>query len=338
MKNSLLRLVLAIALGMGLAPVSASLAEGVVKRPPFPFMWENATIYFLLTDRFSNGNRANDLAYGRRNDAAPQRGFAGGDLAGITAKIKQGYFKDLGVDVIWLTPPVEQIHGATDEGTGMSYAFHGYWARDWTSVDANLGTEQDLRTMVDTAHAHGLRVLLDVVMNHIGPVTAIDPLWPSDWVRTSPLCTYKDTASTVDCVLVDNLPDIRTDSKATVALPPALVKKWQAEGRYEKEVKELDTFFAHTGWPRAPRYYLMKWHADWVRKFGIDGFRVDTAKHVEPGVWRELKQVASAALEDWRRLHPAKVRDKMPFFMTGEVYNYQISDGLQFRLRGGRAH
>jgi alpha-amylase len=95
----------------------------------------------------------------------------GGDFAGITARIKEGYFRELGVTALWITPPVEQIHAATDEGTGKSYGFHGYWARDFTAIDANLGTEEELRTLVDTAHANGLRVLLDVVMNHTGPVT-----------------------------------------------------------------------------------------------------------------------------------------------------------------------
>ncbi|MCU6434516.1 alpha-amylase [Undibacterium sp. Jales W-56] len=300
-----------------------------------PFVWQNATIYFLLTDRFYNGNPANDLAYGRRADAAPLRGFMGGDLAGITAKIKAGYFKDLGVDVIWLTPPVEQIHGSTDEGTGNSYGFHGYWARDWTRVDANLGTEDDMREFVDTAHAHGIRVLLDVVMNHMGPVTAVDPVWPDNWVRTGPPCTYKDIASTVDCTLVKNLPDLLTGSNENVALPPALIEKWKSEGRYEREMKELDEFFIRTAWPRAPRYYLMKWHADWVKKFGVDGFRADTVKHVEPAVWKELKQVASAAYEEWKSRNPKKKLGDEPFFMTAEAYGYGIADGLQYRMDGG---
>ena len=300
-----------------------------------PFLWENATVYFLLTDRFNNANKANDLAYGRRADAAPLRGFMGGDLAGVTAKIKQGYFSDLGVDVIWITPPVEQIHAGTDEGTGKSYGFHGYWARDFTRVDANLGTEADMRTLVDTAHAHGMRVLLDVVMNHTGPVTEIDPVWPESWVRTGPPCTYKDIATTVNCTLVKNLPDLRTDSNANVDLPAALVAKWKKEGRYEKEVNSLDAFFARTGWPRAPRYYLMKWHADWVRKFGFDGFRADTVKHVEPGVWKELKQEASAAYEDWKRLNPTKKLGDEKFFMTAEIYNYTISQGVETQMDGG---
>jgi alpha-amylase len=308
-------------------------AQGPV--PARPFSWDNATVYFLLTDRFNNGNPANDHAYGRRDDAAKLRGYMGGDLAGITARIREGYFRDLGVDAIWISPPVEQIHAATDEGTGKTYAFHGYWARDFTAVDANLGTEEDMRKLVDTAHANGLRVLLDVVMNHTGPVTAQDPVWPAGWVRTSPVCTYKDPKTTIDCTLVKNLPDVRTDSNASVALPPLLVAKWKKEGRYEREVKELDEFFKRTGYPRAPRYYLVKWHADWVRKYGFDGFRADTVKHTEPGVWKDLKKVASEAYEDWKRANPARRVGNTAFFMTSEVYGYSIAHGHEFDLGAG---
>lgn len=330
----------ALAVSLLLAFGSMPARAGLPTPPGKPFTWENATVYFLLTDRFNNGNPANDHAYGRKDDAAKLRGFMGGDLAGVTAKIKEGYFRDLGVDAIWITPPVEQIHGATDEGTGKSYAFHGYWARDFTALDANLGTEDDLRTLVDTAHANGIRVLLDVVMNHTGPVTAQDPVWPSGWVRTAPACTYKDVKSTTDCTLVKNLPDIRTDSNANVALPPALAAKWKKEGRYQREVKELDEFFKRTGYPRAPRYYLVKWHADWVRKYGFDGFRADTVKHVEPGVWDDLKKAASAAYEDWKRANPAKRlgdagSPDRPFFMTSEAYGYSIANGRKFDVGGG---
>jgi alpha-amylase len=323
----------AAAAGIASEATNPPVKTAVAAKPPF--LWENATVYFLLTDRFNNANKANDLAYGRRADAAPLRGYFGGDLAGITAKIKQGYFKDLGVDVIWITPPVEQIHAGTEEGTGKSYAFHGYWARDFTRVDANLGTEADMHTLVDTAHAHGIRVLLDVVMNHMGPVTEVDPVWPETWVRTGPPCTYKDVDSTVSCTLVKNLPDLLTGSNENVTLPPPLVVKWKKEGRYEKEVKELDAFFTRTGWPRAPRYYLMKWHADWVRKYGFDGFRADTVKHVEPGVWKELKREASLAYEDWKRANPKKKLGDEKFFMTAEIYNYTISQGIETRMDGG---
>jgi alpha-amylase len=279
---------------------------------PRPFVWENATVYFLLTDRFHNGDKSNDLAYGRKNDGAVLR--------------------DLGVDAIWITPPVEQIHAGTDEGTGKSYGFHGYWPRDFTAVDANLGTEKDMRELVDTAHKHGIRVLLDVVMNHTGPVTEADPVWPSDWVRTEPTCTYKDSKTTMSCTLVKNLPDFLTESDAPVQLPAFLAEKWKKEGRYEREVKELDEFFARTGFPRAPRYYPIKWHADWVRKYGFDGFRADTAKHVEAPIWKDLKQVASAAYEDWKKANPRKKLGDDKFYMTAETYNYSISHGPAFDL------
>lgn len=321
-------------LAFGAASASTAAAQAAAAAAK-PFVWENATVYFLLTDRFNNANPANDGAYGRKKDAAILRGFMGGDLAGITAKIKEGYFRDLGVNAIWITPPVEQIHAATDEGTGRSYGFHGYWAKDFTSVDAALGTEEDMRTLVDTAHANGIRVILDVVMNHTGPVTAQDPVWPASWVRTGPKCQFKDRRTTVDCTLVDNLPDIRTEGNAKVALPPQLVAKWKKEGRYEREVKELDEFFKRTGYPRAPRYYLIKWHADWVRKYGFDGFRGDTVKHTAPEVWKELKKEASLAYEDWKKANPAKRLGDLPFWMVSEVYNYSIAHAHKFDLGGG---
>ncbi|SFF50907.1 alpha-amylase [Duganella sp. CF458] len=325
MKLSSLALSLLLAIG----------AHSALAAPPKPFLWENATVYFLVTDRFANGDKANDLSYGRKADAAPLRGFMGGDFKGLTAKIKSGYFDDLGVDVIWTTPPIEQIHAGTDEGTGKSYGFHGYWARDFTAMDANLGTEKDFRDFVEAAHARGIRVLLDVVMNHTGPVTEADPAWPEGWVRTEPQCQYKDAPSTVSCTLVKNLPDFRTESDTPVELPPALAAKWKAEGRYEREVKELNDFFAGTGFPRAPRYYLMKWHADWVRKYGVDGFRADTAKHVEPAVWAELRKVALAAHDEWKSLNPKKVLGDGRFYMLAEVYNYNIAHGLEFDMGGG---
>ncbi|MFZ6816692.1 alpha-amylase family glycosyl hydrolase [Undibacterium sp. Ji22W] len=305
------------------------------KAKPQTFLWNNATVYFLLTDRFNNADKGNDLAYGRQADGAPLRGFMGGDLKGIIAKIKDGYFERLGVNALWMTPPVEQIHEGTDEGTGKSYGFHGYWARDFTKVDANLGTDKDFKNLVDIAHQHGIRVLLDVVMNHTGPVTVSDTAWPADWARTEPTCDYQSADGAIKCTLVKNLPDFLTESDKAVELPPFLAQKWKQEGRYEREVKELEVFFGRTGFPRAPRYYLMKWQTDWIRKYGVDGFRVDTVKHVEAAVWKELKSEASVAYEEWKQAHPKSRLSDDAFFMTAEAYNYPIRDGLLFRMDGG---
>lgn len=295
-----------------------------------PFVWEAANIYFLLTDRFNNGDKTNDVNYNRNKETAVLRGFEGGDLKGITQKIEEGYFSNLGVNAIWMSPIVEQIHGGTDEGTGITYGFHGYWTKDWTNIDANLGTKDDLQNLVDTAHKKGIRVLLDAVINHTGPVTNQDPVWPSDWVRTGPQCDYKNFENTVTCTLVKNLPDIKTESNEAVDLPPQLVEKWKAEGRYDEEMAELDAFFEANHYPRAPRFYIMKWLSDYVRDFGIDGYRVDTVKHTEAYVWQEFKDVCDNAFAEFKQQNPNKVLDDTNFYMVGEVYNYGISAGKAF--------
>jgi alpha-amylase len=294
--------------------------------------WNNATVYFLLTDRFVNGDSSNDRALGRAHDGALLRNFEGGDLAGVLRKVEEGYFDSLGVDAIWLTPFVEQIHGSVDEGTGKTYGYHGYWTRDWTAVDPALGTRDDLRALVDAAHRHGIRVLMDAVINHTGPVTPQDPPWPDDWVRTGPNCSYRDYTTTVNCTLVATLPDVLTDRDDPMDLPAALIEKWDREGRLERERAGLDTFFARTGYPRAPRYYIIKWLTDWVREFGFDGYRVDTAKHFEETVSAELKREAALAFADWKRVHPAQVQDNLPFYMMGEVYGYEPSQGRAYNF------
>ncbi|MEM1327728.1 MAG: alpha-amylase family glycosyl hydrolase [Bacteroidota bacterium] len=297
-----------------------------------PFFWENAQIYFLLTDRFYNGDSSNDVNFGRTKKTSKLRDFMGGDLRGITQKIEEGYFNDLGVDAIWFTPIVEQIHGLVDEGTGGTYGFHGYWTKDWTALDPNFGTEDDLRNLVKAAHRKGIRIMLDVVINHTGPVTEGDPVWPKSWVREEPNCTYKDFETTVTCTLVDNLPDIKTESRKAVELPDYLVQKWKAEGRYEQEVTELDAFFERTGLTRTPTNYIIKWLTDFIRDYGIDAYRVDTVKHTEEEVWEDLRKEAEAAFEEWKTQNPKAIAilDDQEFYMMGEVYGYGISGGRNY--------
>ena len=292
--------------------------------------WNSATIYFLLTDRFENGDPSNDLALGRKQDGAVLRSYLGGDLEGVLDRLEEGYFDSLGVDAIWMTPFLEQIHGSVDEGTGKTWAFHGYWTRDWTAIEPTLGTEDDLRALVEAAHARGIRVVMDAIINHTGPVTPLDPQWPTDWVRTGPRCTYETYPTTVPCTLVDNLPDVLTTSDTPVDLPPQLLEKWEREGRLEQELAELDVFFEQTGYPRAPRFYIMKWLTDWVREFGFDAYRVDTARNFDESVAAELKQEVDQAFADWKRANPDQVLDGLPFYMFGEVYHYDIANGREY--------
>ena len=113
-------------------------------------------------------------------------------------------------------------------------------------------------------------------------------------------------------------------------LPPQLVEKWKAEGRYEQEVAELDAFFERTGYPRAPRFYIMKWLTDYITEFGIDGYRADTVKHTEAYVWQEFKTECDYAFAEFKKNNPDKVLDDNDFYLVGEVYNYDVSSGQFF--------
>ena len=140
-----------------------------------PFSWDNANVYFVITDRFENGDDSNDHAYERSTTEQGASSYSsrigtfhGGDLAGMTKKIEEGYFDELGTNAIWITAPYEQIHGALCSTQFKHYAYHGYYTLDYTNVDGNMGTEKDLETFIDTAHSHGIRVIFDIVMNHAG--------------------------------------------------------------------------------------------------------------------------------------------------------------------------
>jgi len=294
------------------------------------FNWNNATVYFLLTDRFNNGDSSNDINFYRTEETSPLRGFRGGDIRGIIQKIEEGYFQKLGVDVIWFSPIMEQIHGFVNEGQGNTYAYHGYWTRDWSSMEPNFGTEADLKELMEIAHKNNIRIMLDVIINHTGPVTDKDPVWPNDWVRTEPQCSYQNSKTTIECTLVENLPDILTEKTNPVELPADLLKKWQDEGRLEKELAELEEFFAKTNYPKTPRYYIIKWLTDFIREFGIDGFRVDTVKHTEADVWDDLAKEAGNAFAEWKANNHEAIQEEQDFFMLGEVYNYNVLSGPVF--------
>lgn len=293
-----------------------------------PFFWEGANVYFLLTDRFYNGDTKNDVNFGRTDSTGVLRGFMGGDIPGIIKKLEDGYFTKLGVNAIWLTPVVEQIHGV-DKESENTYGYHGYWTKDWTALDPNFGTKKDLDNLVKIAHGKDIRILLDVVLNHTGPVTDKDPVWPNEWVRTEPRCDFTDYANNTSCTLV-NLPDILTESDEAVELPDPLLAKWKEEGRLSNELDELQLFFDRTGYPRAPRFYIIKWLTDFVNNYGIDGFRVDTVKHASEKAWSELYKEASYAFETWKKKHPENILDDNPFYMVGEVYGYGISSGRHY--------
>ena len=151
-------------------------------RAESPFSWEGSTVYFLITDRFCNGDSTNDVNYGRKTDYGSEcmnaATFHGGDFAGVLKKANEGYFTRLGVDVVWLTDVYEQIHGwmsgSGDVNDFPHYGYHGYYPLDYTQTDKNFGTIEEFRELVDTLHAQGIRVMLGANLNDPGYPTLLD--------------------------------------------------------------------------------------------------------------------------------------------------------------------
>ena len=344
------------------------------------FTWNNALIYFVVTDRFANGNTSNDNSYGRKNPDAsghPTATFHGGDIKGLTKNLD--YIKSLGMNAIWLTAAYEQSHGWTGGGKNgnfQHYAYHGYYALDFTSLDANMGTVDEFREFVTEAHKRGIRVIMDVVMNHSGYATLKDmcdfgfgvrsdgknaceewtpgsgesyhnkPIseaadsrwdswWGANWLRFG---AYGGCGSDDLTTCTSFLPDFKNEPNgSSVNLPTFLVNKWQtadaahdipAAKAYREGNMSVADFEAH-------------WLASWVEEFGIDGFRCDTAKHVEKATWGKLKKYSNEALAKWRANHAngddpaASWTDD--FWMTGEHWNFGTdpSDGSGYGSTGG---
>lgn len=372
--------------------------ESTISNEKKPFSWDNATVYFALTDRFNNGDTSNDHSYGRGLDkngnvqagySGNPGAFQGGDLKGLTQKVNEGYFSDLGVNAIWITAPYEQVHGFTSgnfdggsvteqNGKGFPYyGYHGYWALDYSNIDANMGTAEDLKNFVDAAHAKGIRVVMDIVLNHLGytsmkdaseygfgglaagwenyyygPISNliggdgedqkyydksssnwVNKWWGPDFVRTSAGYAGYPVAPKGDgytCSLC-GLPDVKTESTKEVGVPPLLETKWKREGRYEKEVQSLNDFFTKRGLPKTPRNYIIKWLTDYIREYGIDGFRCDTAKEVDKESWGALNKEADIAFEEYKANNPDKVLDKnAEFWSTGEDWGHGVGKDTYF--------
>ena len=346
---------------------------------PSDFSWDNATVYFLLTDRFYNGDTSNDHAYGRGLTKSgsvanyDQYGaFQGGDFAGITKKIKEGYFDDLGVNAIWLSAPYEQIHGycvGTDGDSFAHYSYHGYYVLDYTESDKNFGTKEEFKTMVDTAHQHGIRIVMEIVMNHAGYNTMKDmseysfgelksgwddyyyahsninntsyhglinydsssgtswaKWWGPDWIRCGLPGGYQEGSGDVEGSLA-GLPDFKTGVTSKTGIPDLLKTKWGKEGTLSTKTSKYASSDTVTG-------YISTWLAEWVREFGVDGFRCDTAKHVEKSAWKQLKDKCVAALKEWKQANPTKAMDNADFWMTGEHFGHGVGKDAYYTEGG----
>lgn len=243
-------------------PVSASQVQPVATPPPPLAEWPDAVLYFVVLDRFADGSPANNVAV----DVNAKGTFHGGDLAGLTQQLDE--IASLGATALWITPVVDNIDSFVTGAGFPDWAYHGYWADDFTKLDPRFGTEAELKALVDEAHRRGIRVLLDVVYNHAGYNSKYmtDPK-TKGWLRSNEngTCGSDDITS---CVA--GLPDFKTE------LP---------------EVRD----------------YLIDAHLALAKRVGLDGFRLDTVKHVTHEFWQEHRRRLNADLGE-------------SFFLVGEVW------------------
>ncbi len=284
--------------------VAAVIVGGCTTAPPTPELtgapvisqaparqlteWPDAVLYFVVLDRFADGNAANNANV----DRSAKGTFHGGDLAGLTQQLDD--IASLGATAIWITPVIDNIDGFVTGAGFPDWAYHGYWADDFTRLDPRFGTEEELRRLVEEAHRRGIRVLLDVVYNHAGynsryltnPQTKL-------WLRSNETgtCGNDDITS---CVA--GLPDFKT------------------------ELAEVRT-------------HLMDAHLALAKRVGLDGFRLDTVKHVAHDFWQQHRQRLNAELGE-------------DFFLVGEVWggdaqsldpwfaNDEMDAGFDFSFQG----
>lgn len=325
------------------------------------FDWNNSTVYFVITDRFCDGDTTNNLNYGRKIDYGSDRlnaaTFHGGDFKGMLQKATEGYFTDLGVDVVWMTDVYEQIHGWMSGSGAVNdfphYGYHGYYPLDYTQIDRNYGTVEEFRELVDTLHSQGIRVMLGANLNDPGYPTLLDAVqygfadtglseqqaaehikdWSYDdffagrlgwkgwydrnWIRMPD--EGWDETNPLETTLF-GMPDYKDENTGPVKIPDFLKRKWQKEGTMNDAWVNPSARPLRKDRQWSPLQYVIAWIASWVEEFGIDGFRCDIVENVSLNRWKELNLACNEALDRWRRAHRGKPGAEWTdrFYMTGD--------------------
>ena len=224
-------------------------------------------LYSLMIDRFNNGNTANDWKI-NSPEVLDKVDYQGGDLAGITAKIEDGFFADLGVTTIWISPITQNPYDAWGQNVNPDTKFsgyHGYWPIYSTVVDKRFGTEDELRAMLDKAHSSEMNVILDYVANHLhinSPVLQEHPDWTTDLI----------------------LPDGRENI--------ALWDEQRLTTWFDKHIPTLDLEREEVCEPMTDSAL------HWVRNFDFDGYRHDACKHIPLNYWRMLTHKMKSEMPD----------------------------------------
>jgi pullulanase-type alpha-1,6-glucosidase len=295
--------------------------------------------YFVMPDRFANGDTSNDeggLTGSRLTtgyDPTDKGFYQGGDLKGLTKKLD--YIKGLGTTAIWMAP-IFKNQPVQGTGKDASAGYHGYWITDFTRVDPHFGTNKDLETLISKAHAKGMKVFFDVITNHTADVVDYEEK-SYDYLSKGafPYLT-KDGEPFDDADYANGktaFPAVDNDSFArtptvTAAKKTAKVPSWlndttmyhnRGDSTYAGESTTYGDFSGLDDlWTERPEVVggMEKIYEKWVRDFDIDGFRIDTVKHVDMEFWTQW----ATALDAYAAEHGRK-----NFFMFGEVYSADTS-------------
>lgn len=241
------------------------------------FDWDEAVVYFAVTDRFFDGNSSNNDggvsgSYDPDTNGGLNSSYHGGDFAGLTQKLD--YLQDLGVNTIWITPIVENqtvANSVDDPVVKQAWGYTGYWTKDFTKIDAHLGTEAEFSALLDAAHAKGMKVMVDVVLNHTGYGDDITNYYNSNF-KNEDGETIKMLRGDDEIVpgsdqmsSLSGLPDFRTE---------------------DPEVREL----------------VVEWQSNWISRYPIDYYRVDTVKHVDDTTWSAFKNALTEINPDFKMI------------------------------------
>jgi glycosidase len=324
-------------------PSDAELVRDPIRNPN-----QSRVFYFVMPDRFANGDTSNDfggLPGGSTDADVLRHGFAptrkgyyhGGDLKGLMARLD--YLKGLGISAIWMTPmfknrPVQANNGGvpTDLNTA-SAGYHGYWITDFTQIDPHFGTNAELEQVIDEAHARDMKVFFDIITNHTADIITL----PQTVYRPKTDFPYRDANGNVfddaqfagrdrfpaldPQISFPYTPTFLSEADKTIKKPDWLNNPiyyhnrgdFASAGIGEKALYG-DFFVLDDLFTEHPRVVegMTEIYRTWVRDYDIDGFRIDTVKHVNVEFWQKFIPEIDAY---------AKANGKPEFFMFGEVFD-----------------
>ncbi|AZK45069.1 type I pullulanase [Paenibacillus lentus] len=274
---------------------------------PLDFDWDEARIYFLLTDRFYNGDSSNDNPNhipGSFNPDQPEA-YHGGDIRGIIEKLD--YLDELGINTIWITPIVDNIDFDVRYGkSGPQFGYHGYWAKNFEIMDEHLGDIDDFKELIDKAHDRGIKIMVDVVLNHAGyglkqaDQSAGVPGYPTAVDQERFAGMLRDGGTDTVHGELAGLPDFKTEEAAV-------------------------------------RDKLIEWQVGWLNKARtdrgdtIDYFRVDTVKHVDETTWMAFKNELTKVKPDFKLI--GEYFGASPGNTGGFLGNGQMDSLLDFQFK-----